>query len=123
MEVNLLHPAPGTFRNTIPVRTGTISVARLGYSGSFDDFGPVAHTVWRDGERVRNQTLPTHRLHPGYVLRIVGVMGKNIVVRAIGEGTGALGEVNEAGAKALWNGIVNVHLRYRLSLRYRQVFR
>lgn len=118
-ELNLMHPAPGLLSNNEPVKHGQTSLAQLGYSHPYDDFGPVVHYISNDGLTVRNQTLKDHQLFPGYVERSVIQRGDTIFIKTIGEGTGAMGGLNELLARPLWNGLVDSHIRYRINLQYR----
>ena len=119
-NASLMHPAPGTFSRTTPVRNGETSTAQLGYDFELDDFGPVLHTVSGDGLVVRNTALPGHRLFPGFVERRVFSRGDTIFIRTIGEGVGPMGGLNQRFAGPLWNGVVNSHVRYRVNLGFRQ---
>lgn len=118
--LNRIHPAPGTFSRTQPVNNGERGLASLGYEGyTFDDLGPIIHKVSGDGLTVVNITTPGHRLHPGYVKRMVFMRGNSIYIRTIGEGVGAMPRANENLAETLWNGLVNAHIRYRINLQHR----
>lgn len=119
---NRMHPAPGTLSNTVPVVNGQVSNAHVGYTGDFDDFGPVVHSVSDDGLTVRNTTMAGHKLYPGYVDRIVFQRGNTIYIRTFGEGIGPMGAANEFFARPLWNGLVDGHVRYRINLGYRNKF-
>lgn len=117
---NRMHPAPGTFSSTTPVVSGQLGMASLGYEGTkLDDFGPIIHQVSEDGLTVVNITAEGHRLYPGYVRRTVFRKGDDIYIRTVGEGIGAMPRINEDFASALWNGLVNSHIRYRINLQYR----
>jgi len=115
---NRLHPAPGTFRNTQPIVDGQYGVAELGYPIEADNFGPIVHSVSSDGLTIRNTTVIGHLLHPGYVERSVFERNGSIYMRTTGEGTGNLGWLNNALSTTMWNGIVNGHIRYRISKEY-----
>jgi len=114
-----MHPAPGYLSNNIPVVDGQYGVAQLGYSGAWDEFGPIVHTLSADGLTVRNYTVEGHKLHPGYVGRTVFVRDGPVYMRTIGEGAGAYPGINNALSRPLWNGVVDSHIRYRVNLGYR----
>lgn len=113
-----LHPAPGTLNSTVPIVDGQIGLAQIGWTGSFDDFGPIVHSVSSDGLTIRNTTIEGHLLHPGYVERTAYEKDGWIRIRTIGEGTGRLAALNNAGSIPMWRELVNSHVRYRVSLGY-----
>ena len=113
---NKMHPAPGGFRSKSQVVDGQYGVAQLGYPIELDDFGPVVHSVSRDGLTVRNSTVEGHLLHPGYVERTVFARDGYMYIRTRGEGVGAIGSINNLLSKPMWNGLVNCRVRYRVNL-------
>ncbi|WP_394240986.1 PAAR domain-containing protein [Halopseudomonas laoshanensis] len=117
---NRMHPAPGMLSNISEVVDGQVSNAQIGYATEHDDFGPVVHSVSADGLIVRNTTLSDHNLFPGYVERQVFQRDNKVYIRTIGEGTGPMGSANEMFSIPMWAGLVNAHIRYRISLAYRK---
>lgn len=114
-------PAPGTFSNTQAVRDGQVSIAQFGYkSTDMDNLGLVSHLVSADGTIVVNITQPGHMLYPGYVIRQVYERAGTVYMRTTGEGTGDYAGLNNFFSRPLWNNIVNSHIRYRLSAKYRE---
>jgi len=113
-----LHPAPGTFSNKSPIADGQYGIAQLGYPVELDNFGPIVHSVSADGLIIRNSTVSGHLLHPGYVERQVFQRAGGIYIRTTGEGMGNHGVLNNSLSRPMWNGLVNSHVRYRVSSDY-----
>ena len=74
--------------------------------------GSVTHTV--SPSLVINQTLPTHTLHDGMVMRFAVERDGAVYVRSLGFGTGRFPGPNVTNAAALW-GWVDGRIRTQLN--------
>jgi len=100
------YPAPAACAITsdcFPVKTGDESFAL--------PVGSVTHTV--SASLVINQTLPSHLLHDGMVMRSAVEQNGAIYVRSLGFGTGRFPGPNVSNAKALWEA-VDSRIRHKL---------
>lgn len=93
------------------VNTGTEAIASV--FGIFD-LGPVTFFVNQNALTVRNETLPGHDLHPGWVKRSLVFENDVLILRTVGEGIGPLRGLNEGLSNQVW-GATNADVFFHMA--------
>jgi hypothetical protein len=92
----MYHPAPG-FDGSAPVQHFEVR--------EVPGLGDVRFHVFEDELRIVNETMPGHKLHPGYVERQVLQIDQRVFIRTRGVGIGPMPNLNEAGMPIVWPAV------------------